>query len=131
MNGSSRAGICSRSTSCVSKTFVSNEIALRRHLKPYFGEREVASITSDDLVRWQAQQREQGASLWSVKARWNPLRMILSHAVRHGYASTNPISGRCDALGAAFGRAVRVLVDLAWRLLASRVTGASGIPSRP
>jgi integrase len=72
------------------QTFASNEIALRRHLKPYFGEREVASITSDDLVRWQADQREQGASLWSIKARWTPLRMILAHAVRHGYASTNP-----------------------------------------
>ena len=72
------------------QTFVSNEIALRRHLNPYFGEREIATITSDDLVRWQADQREQGASLWSIKARWTPLRMILSHAVRHGYASTNP-----------------------------------------
>jgi hypothetical protein len=45
------------------QTFVSIEIALRRHLKRYFGEREIATITSDDLVRWQAQQREQGASL--------------------------------------------------------------------
>src|SRR5918997_3523190 len=28
------------------QTYVSNEITLRCHLKPYFGEREVASITS-------------------------------------------------------------------------------------
>lgn len=72
------------------QTFDSNETAVRLHIKSYFGDRTVGSITSDDLVRWQVFQQELGASLWSIKARWTPLRLILSYAVRHGYAATNP-----------------------------------------
>ena len=73
-----------------SQTFASYEIAVRVHLTPFFRERLVTAVTGDDLVRWQARQRELGASPWSIKARWTPLRLILSYAVRHGYAPTNP-----------------------------------------
>ena len=72
------------------QTFSSYEIAVRLHLKPCFEQRLLDAITCDDLVRWHRQQRELGASPWSIKARWTPLRLILSYAVRHGYASTNP-----------------------------------------
>lgn len=48
------------------------------------------SISPDDLVRWHAGQRELGASAWSIKARWTPLRLILSYAVRQGHRDDNP-----------------------------------------
>jgi hypothetical protein len=34
------------------QTYDSNESALRLHLKPYFRDRSISAITSDDLVRW-------------------------------------------------------------------------------
>src|SRR4051795_7586114 len=72
------------------RTYDSYEGAVRLHLKPFFGRRPVRSLTGDHLVRWHVQQREAGASTWSIKARWTPLRLILAYAARHGHADTNP-----------------------------------------
>jgi len=72
------------------RTYDSYEGAVRLHLKPFFGRRPVRSLTGDDLVRWHVRQREHGASAWSIKARWTPLRLILAYAARHGHADGNP-----------------------------------------
>jgi integrase len=72
------------------RTYECYESSVRLHLKPFFQRRLVRSLTGDDLARWHVQQREAGASTWSIKARWTPLRLILAYAARHGHADTNP-----------------------------------------
>jgi integrase len=72
------------------RTYDAYESAVRLHLKPFFKRRPVRALSGDDLVRWHAQQRQLGASTWSIKARWTPLRLILAYAARHGHADTNP-----------------------------------------
>jgi integrase len=72
------------------RTYDSYETAVRLHLKPFFQRRPVRTLSSDDLVRWHVRQREHGASAWSIKARWTPLRLILAYAARRGHADSNP-----------------------------------------
>lgn len=71
-------------------TFSGYEIAIRKHLKPFFGSRPVRGLTSNDLVSWHAGQRRSGAAAWSIKARWNALRGVLGHAVRASLLDANP-----------------------------------------
>jgi integrase len=72
------------------RTYALYEGAVRLHQKPFFQGRTARSVSGDDLVRWQTQQRELGASVWSIKARWTPLRLILAYSARHGHADSNP-----------------------------------------
>jgi integrase len=66
------------------------ELSVRRHVVPFFGSRPIASISTNDLVSWHGAQRRSGAAAWSIKGRWNALRGVLSHAVRHGLIPANP-----------------------------------------
>ena len=65
-------------------TFSGYEISVRKTPQALLGSRPIRSATSDDLVAGHAAQRRSGAAAWSIKARWNALRGILSHAVRSG-----------------------------------------------
>ena len=66
------------------------ELSVRRHLVPWFGSRPIRGITPNELVAWHADQRRSGAAAWSIKGRWNALRGVLGHAVRHGLLAGNP-----------------------------------------
>ena len=66
------------------------ELSVRRHLVPFFGSRPISFITPNDLVTWHGAQRRTGAAAWSIKGRWNALRGVLGHAVRHALIPANP-----------------------------------------
>jgi integrase len=72
------------------RTLEGYELSVRRHLLPFFGTRPIATITANDLVAWHAAQRRSGAAAWSIKGRWNALRGVLGHAVRHDLLAANP-----------------------------------------
>lgn len=72
------------------RTLDGYELSVRRHLIPFFGSRPIATITANDLVAWHAAQRRSGAAAWSIKGRWNALRCVLAHAVRHDLLAANP-----------------------------------------
>ena len=72
------------------RTIDGYELSVRRHLIPFFGSRPIATITPNDLVAWHAAQRRSGAAAWSIKGRWNALRGVLNHAVRHDLLAANP-----------------------------------------
>jgi integrase len=72
------------------RTFDGYELSLRRHVRPWFGQRQIRTVTPNDLVAWYAHQRETGAAAWSIKGRWNALRGVLNHAARHELIQSNP-----------------------------------------
>lgn len=72
------------------RTLDSYESAVRLHIVPALGSRRVASIVPDDLVAWHRDQRALGASPWSIRARWVPLRALFAHAARYGHITSNP-----------------------------------------
>jgi integrase len=72
------------------RTLDGYELSVRRHLLPFFGVRPIASITPNDVVAWHASRRRSGAAAWSIKGRWNALRGVLGHAVRHDLLAANP-----------------------------------------
>lgn len=78
------------------RTIDGYELSVRRHLVPFFGSRPISSIAPNDLVTWHGAQRLTGAATWSIKGRWNALRGVLGHAVRHDLIPANP----ADALTA-------------------------------
>ena len=63
---------------------------LKRHILPVFGDRQILSITPDDLVRWHRDMQRRGLSAWSIKHAWAPLRLVLRYAVRHYGLPGNP-----------------------------------------
>lgn len=81
------------------RTLDGYEISVRRHLVPWVGSRPIRGITANDLVAWHADQRRSGAVAWSIKGRWNELRGVLGHAVRHGLLARNLLARNpADAL---------------------------------
>ena len=63
---------------------------LNRHVLPLLGERQIASITPDDLVRWHRDMQRLGLAAWSIRKAWAPLRLVLRYAVRHYGLAGNP-----------------------------------------
>lgn len=61
-----------------------------KHAIPTFGARQIQSITPDDVAAWVARQQRSGAAEWTVRARWTALRLVFSHAARHGLISASP-----------------------------------------
>ncbi len=72
------------------RTLESYRNGINHHLLPTLGSRSVASITPDDLVKWHEAQRRAGATGWTIRARWVPLRGLLGHAARNGQIVANP-----------------------------------------
>ena len=72
------------------RTLESYTRGIRLHVLPTLGSRLVSSIGPDDLVRWHDAQRRAGATAWSIRARWVPLRSVLGYAARTGRIVANP-----------------------------------------
>jgi len=72
------------------RTFESYEMALRRHVLPVFGSRQVRGITVEQLVDWIRRLRAAGYSPHSVHNYWAPINLVLRYAVRHGVLAGNP-----------------------------------------
>ncbi|MEA2274805.1 MAG: hypothetical protein QOI98_3513 [Solirubrobacteraceae bacterium] len=73
-----------------SRTFEIYELALRRHVVPVFGGRQLRSITPDQLVAWIRGLRSAGYAPDSIQNYWRPLNLVLGHAVRHGVIAASP-----------------------------------------
>jgi integrase len=71
------------------RTFDKYEADLRLHVRPWFGGRQVRTITPDDLVAWHRDQRGSGASDWAIRARWIVVRGVLGHAFRRRLVAGN------------------------------------------
>lgn len=63
---------------------------LENHLKPFFNNRTLSSITTSDVNRWQSIQLEASYSPSSVKRQRNVLSSILNQALRDQYVDINP-----------------------------------------
>ncbi len=72
------------------RTFESYELALRHHVLPVFGSRQVSGLTADELVHWIRRLRSAGYAPHSVHNYWAPINLVLRYAVRHGVLAANP-----------------------------------------
>lgn len=72
------------------RTYESYELALRRHVLPVFGSRQVRSITVDQLVDWIRGLRRAGYAPHSIHNHWAPINLVLMFAVRRGVLGSNP-----------------------------------------
>lgn len=72
------------------RTIESYRNGIDHHVLPVIGSRPVDSIGPDDLVRWLEAQRRSGATQWTIRARWVPLRGLLGYAARTGRLVANP-----------------------------------------
>jgi integrase len=68
-------------------------IVLDRHLVPYFGERGIGRIDSEQVTGFLAAQGRSGAARQSVINRLNLLSGIYRHAVKRGWVAANPVAG--------------------------------------
>jgi integrase len=66
--------------------------ALERHLLPWFGQRQLAQITSDDVAAFIADMRKRGLKGWTITSALRPLSIICGEAARKGYIAANPVS---------------------------------------
>jgi integrase len=64
---------------------------LKNHLLPALGNRRIQEITTDDVAQLIAQLRRKGLSAKTISSDLIPLNRILSHAVRRGHISENPV----------------------------------------
>jgi integrase len=72
-------------------TYESYESVLRMHLLPFFGPKELAKITLEDVQRYVAtKQREGRLHPKTINNTLVPLKEMFTHAVRWGYLRENP-----------------------------------------
>lgn len=72
------------------RTFEAYELALRRHVLPTFGARQVRGIAVEQLVAWIRDMRSKGYAPHSVHNYWAPINLVLAFAVRQGVLASNP-----------------------------------------
>ena len=72
------------------RTYEAYELALRRHVLPVFGSRQVRGITVDQLVDWIRDMRCAGYAPHSVHNYWAPINLVMRFAVRRGALASNP-----------------------------------------
>jgi Phage integrase, N-terminal SAM-like domain len=66
-------------------------IILTRHLVPFFGERGIDRIEDRDVDRFLSAQVRSGAARQSIINRLNLLGGTFTHAVKRGWARSNPV----------------------------------------
>ena len=80
-------------TNCKPSYVRSTEQILRVHLVPYFGDRDLRSITVEMVETFKAAQVRTGASPKSVNNRLGVLGSMFTKAVEWRYADANPMAG--------------------------------------
>ena len=65
---------------------------LDRHLLPTFGHKQMNEITTDDIARLITQLRGKGYAAKTINGALVPLGRILTHALRRGYITDNPLA---------------------------------------
>lgn len=71
-------------------TLTNYRAGLNLHFVPGYGNRPVASITAEDLVRWHRGQQRAEVAAWTIRARWTAIRGMLVYATRHRLIPANP-----------------------------------------
>lgn len=71
-------------------TYESYEYSLRCHVLPVFADRQVRSITPDQLVTWIRTVKAKGLAQHTVHNHWAAANLVLRFAVRHGALAGNP-----------------------------------------
>jgi integrase len=77
---------------CRDRTREKYSWALRRHLNPYFGRRQLDQISVDDVAAFIAAMSSKGLRGSTTLSALRPLSRILSHAARRGAIPVNPCS---------------------------------------
>jgi integrase len=67
-------------------------IMLRRHLGPFFADRPLERISSDDVVAYIAAKSEAGLAPKTIGNQLNFLQSIFGHAIERGWTRTNPVA---------------------------------------
>ncbi len=65
---------------------------LRRHVEPFFGNRAIERIAPDDLRSYLAAKKRDGLSTKTISNQLVFLHGLFSHAVKRGWAPTNPVA---------------------------------------
>lgn len=77
---------------CRDRTREKYSWALRQHLNPYFGRRQLDQITVDDVAAFIAAMGRKGLRGSTTLSALRPLSRILGHAARRGAIPVNPCS---------------------------------------
>ena len=75
------------------KTLEGYTWAIEKHIKPFFGQRQLTDVTVDDVARLIAKLQRDGKKAWTIRAVLTPLRRIFRTAERRGLVASNPVSG--------------------------------------
>jgi len=73
------------------RTYEHYRYILKNHLLPALGSRRIQEISTDDVAQLISQLRKKGLSAKTISSALIPLNRILSHAVRRGHISENPV----------------------------------------
>lgn len=82
------------------RSYDTQEIIIRCHLRPFFGEKGLKQIAAQDVNRWIGRRLGE-AKPGTVKRELNTLKAILNEAVRSGYLDRNPCAGASPIRGVA------------------------------
>jgi integrase len=75
-------------------TIKQNDIHLRHHILPYWGEKPIGAIKNSDIQTWIAQLNDAGLSARYVRLVFANFRLVLEVAVRDELLSKNPAVAR-------------------------------------
>ena len=67
-------------------------IMLRRHIGPFFGDRDADRVTADDVAAYMHAKRRAGLTAKTVSNHLIFLHGVFKHAVKRGWAQTNPVA---------------------------------------
>ena len=100
------------------------ETNLTKHAFPVFGERKLASVTEEDIVRVITTMRANGKSEWTIKGVLTPVGRVFAVAVRRGIVPSNPVSRLDKTERPKPGKRIRILSrDEIGRLIEAATTG--------
>lgn len=97
-------------------------IMLRRHFLPFFGDRALAEITSDDVLRYIDAKLGEGLAMSTVNNHLTFLGSVFAYAVKRRWAAANPVA-EVDRLRAQADPDVRFLTLSEFSLVLEAIPG--------
>jgi hypothetical protein len=74
---------------------------LRNHIVPFFGTRELRTITPDDIERYIVIKKRNGLAIKTIRNHVNTMHSAFEIAVRRGWCPSNPVSSQTDRCSSA------------------------------
>jgi integrase len=92
------------------RTVANYRSQMQLHVLPRLGNRTLADVDEDDLLRMISELRAAGYTAWTIRTILTPLSRMLNHGVRRGLIRSNPVAGldRSER-PAVWGREQRIL----------------------